>query len=108
MVSQFQTLLIALSIALTMTPCHALAHSALCSCFDEGDGTVTCEGGFSDGSSASGVRIFIRTPENKTLIRGRMNESGEFNFKKPTQTYKVVFDAGPGHQVTIPGDEIVD
>ena len=33
----------------------ALAHSAVCSCFDNGDDTITCEGGFSDGSSAAGA-----------------------------------------------------
>jgi hypothetical protein len=32
------------------------AHTPLCSCYDNGDGTVTCEGGFSDGSSAAGVQ----------------------------------------------------
>ena len=37
----------------------ALAHSPLCSCFDNGDGTITCEGGFSDGSSASGVKMQV-------------------------------------------------
>ena len=30
----------------------ALAHTPLCSCYDNGDGSVECEGGFSDGSSA--------------------------------------------------------
>ena len=29
---------------------QALAHTPICSCFDEGDGNVTCEGGFSDDS----------------------------------------------------------
>ena len=28
---------------------QAFAHSPLMSCFDNGDNTVTCEGGFSDG-----------------------------------------------------------
>jgi hypothetical protein len=38
---------------------QALAHTPLCSCYDNGDGTVTCEGGFSDGSSASGVQMRV-------------------------------------------------
>lgn len=91
-----------------LLPGTALAHSALCSCFDNGDGTVTCEGGFSDGSSATGVRVFIRQVDDITLIRGKINEDGEFSFNKPSVDYKVIFDAGPGHQVTIPGTEIVE
>ena len=86
----------------------ASAHSALCTCFDNGDGTVTCEGGFSDGSSASGVRMFIRQLDDKTLIRGRINADGEFTFEKPKGEYKVVFDGGPGHQVIVAGKEITE
>lgn len=93
---------------LLILPSTVSAHSALCSCFDNGDGTITCEGGFSDGSSAAGVRMFIRQLDNKTLIRGKINEDGEFSFQKPKTEYKVVFDAGPGHQVEIPGQEITE
>ena len=32
----------------------AAAHSALLNCFDNADGTFTCQGGYSDGSSATG------------------------------------------------------
>ena len=93
---------------LLLVPSWASAHSALCSCFDNGDGTVTCEGGFSDGSSAAGVRIFVRQLDDKTLIRGKISKEGEFVFTKPDGAYKVVFDAGPGHQVTISGKEIFE
>ncbi len=89
-----------------LLPTVASAHSALCSCYDNGDATITCEGGFSDGSSASGVRMFIRKSDNTTLIRGKIDENGEFTFTRPTEEFKVVFDAGPGHQVIIPGEQI--
>lgn len=85
-----------------------MAHSALCSCFNNGDGTVVCEGGFSDGSSAAGVRIFVRELNGKTLIRGVIGEDGEFSFSAPAVEYKVVFDAGPGHQVVVNGEDIVE
>ncbi len=91
-----------------VVPTWANAHSALCSCFDNGDGTVTCEGGFSDGSSAAGVRIFVRQLDDKTLIRGKISKEGEFVFTKPEGNYKVVFDAGPGHQVTVTSKEIFE
>lgn len=35
------------------------AHTPLFSCYDNGDGSVTCEGGFSDGSSAAGVAVRV-------------------------------------------------
>lgn len=84
------------------------AHSALCSCFNNGDGTITCEGGFSDGSSASGTRIFVRQQNDETLIRGTINADGEFSFTKPPGDYKIVFDGGPGHQVVIQGADVME
>lgn len=84
------------------------AHTPLCLCSDEGDGTILCEGGFSDGSSAAGVKIKAVNSEGKMLIKGVMNEDSEFTFKKPEGPYKVIFDAGPGHEVEVPGSEITE
>ncbi|MBI9112774.1 hypothetical protein [Maridesulfovibrio ferrireducens] len=86
----------------------AFAHSPLCSCFDNGDGTVLCEGGFSDGSSASGVRIFVKSESEEVLSKGTMNESSEFEFKKPEGAYTVTFDGGEGHSIVIDGSDIVE
>ncbi len=82
------------------------AHTPLCSCYENGDGTVTCEGGFSDGSSAAGVQMRVEE-DGKTIINGKMDQDSEFSFKKPAGAYKVVFDAGEGHQIEIDGKEIV-
>ena len=82
------------------------AHIPLCSCRDNGDGTITCEGGFSDGSSAAGMRITVRDKEGNVLIKGRMNEDGEFTIDKPDGPFKVIFDAGRGHLVEVDGKEI--
>jgi hypothetical protein len=84
----------------------AMAHSAVCSCFDNGDQTVTCEGGFSDGSSAAGVAIRVFDSHDKVLVEGKMDDSGTFTFKKPAAEYHVVFDAGQSHLVTIDGGDI--
>ena len=46
------------------------AHTPLCSCYDNGDGTVTCEGGFSDGSSAAGVQMRVEKDSGGVLIKG--------------------------------------
>ncbi|MBG0789202.1 MAG: hypothetical protein H0S80_01755 [Desulfovibrionaceae bacterium] len=87
---------------------HAFAHSPLMSCFDNGDNTVTCEGGFSDGSSASGVKIHVLDASGKSLVETKMNEDSEVTFDKPAGDYKVVFDGGEGHSVEINGADIVE
>ena len=86
----------------------AAAHTPLCSCYDNGDGTITCEGGFSDGSSASGVRMRVENGSKNVLIEGKMNEDSEYTFDKPQENYHVVFDAGEGHVIEIDGSEIVE
>lgn len=87
---------------------QALAHTPLCSCYDNGDGTITCEGGFSDGSSASGVQMRVEKNGGAVLLKGKMDEDSEFTFDKPAEGYKVVFDAGEGHVIEIDGKEIVE
>ena len=87
---------------------QVLAHTPLCSCYDNGDGTITCEGGFSDGSSAAGVEMRVLDAAGKVVIKGKMDEDSEFTCKKPNGPYKVQFDAGPGHLVEIDGKDIVE
>ncbi|MBU4378796.1 MAG: hypothetical protein KUA35_03965 [Pseudodesulfovibrio sp.] len=91
-----------------LVPASALAHAAICSCLDNGDNTVTCEGSFSDGSSAAGVRVFVRDSDDATVARGKMDDNSEFTFDKPKDAYTVIFDAGPGHQVEIDSRDIVE
>ncbi len=86
---------------------QAFAHTPLCSCYDNGDGSVTCEGGFSDGSSASGVEMRVEDKDGNVLTKGKMDEYSEFTFDKPDGSYKVILDAGPGHEVEIEGKDII-
>jgi len=83
------------------------AHSAIMSCFDNGDGTITCEGGFSDGSSASGVKFRVEQG-GKAIVSTKMNEDSEVTFDKPNGDYTAVFDAGEGHKVYIKGSDITE
>lgn len=83
------------------------AHSAIMSCFDNGDETITCEGGFSDGSSASGAKFHV-LQDGKKVLETKMSEDSEVTFKKPSVTYTAVFDAGEGHQVYIKGSDITE
>lgn len=84
----------------------ALAHTPLCNCSDNGDGTVECEGGFSDGSSAAGVKMSVMDAGGKVVQEGKMDKNSIFTFKKPAGKYSVKFDAGEGHRITIPSDKI--
>jgi hypothetical protein len=87
---------------------EGMAHTPLCSCYDNGDGTVTCEGGFSDGSSAAGVEMRVEEKDGKVLLKGKMDEFSEFTFDRPSSGYRVIFDAGEGHVVEIDGKEILE
>jgi len=84
----------------------ALAHSPICDCFDNGDGTVTCEGGFSDGASAAGVSIRVVDARDRVLIDAEMQSDSSFSFAKPDEEFHVIFDAGQNHLVTIYGGDI--
>ena len=87
---------------------QVFAHTPLCFCEDNGDGTITCEGGFSDGSSGAGVKMKVVDAGGNVLIEGKMDEDSEFTFKKPEGDYTVILDAGPGHEVEVPGSEITE
>ncbi|MHC1790327.1 hypothetical protein [Solidesulfovibrio sp.] len=96
-----------LTLALAL-PGLALAHTALCTCFDNADGTITCEGGFSDGSSASGVGLIVKDGSGKVIEQGAMDKTSKYTFKKPEGAYSVVYDAGEGHKIEIDGKKILE
>ncbi len=77
-------------------------------CFDNGDGTITCNGEFSDGSSAAGVAMRVINAQKKVMIEGSMDEDSEYTFKKPGGVFTVIFDAGPGHVVKEKSDNIFE
>jgi len=84
----------------------AYAHNAICDCFDNGDDTITCEGGFSDGGRAVGVPLRVLDGAGKVLLEGKMSDNSDFTFAKPKVDFRVEFDAGQGHVVTIDGRDI--
>ena len=84
----------------------ALAHTPLVAGYEMGAGTILCEGGFSDGSSAAGVRLAVRDRAGRVLLEGVMSEDSAFVFDEPRGRYTVLFDAGAGHRVEIRGDDV--
>ena len=77
---------------LVLGAAFVFAHTPILVCYENGDGTITCEGGFSDGSSAKGVEI--------------RDKNSEYTFKKPKGSFIVIFDAGPGHVVKVKSEDI--
>lgn len=96
-----------LAVATLFIASSMFAHTALMSCFDNGDGSVTCEGGFSDGSSASGVAIKVMQ-DKKVVVEGKLSKDSDFTFKKPKGEYEVELNAGEGHQVNVKSKEITE
>lgn len=96
------------ALALALAAPTAWAHTPLFACFDNGDGTVFCEGGFSDGSSASGISVTVTEASGKVVINGKLNDNSEFEFEKPADAYAVLFDAGEGHKIEILSQDIVE
>lgn len=84
------------------------AHTPLCACYDNGDGTIECEGGFSDGSSAAGVPMLVYDADDKLVVEGKLDANSVFIFDRPDGDFKVVFDGGEGHRLEIPSSRIAD
>ncbi|WP_070971156.1 hypothetical protein [Vibrio sonorensis] len=89
----------------TLMPFSTMAHTALMSCYDEGNGYLICEGGFSDGASAEGVEFRIEQNGN-AILQTKLDEFGEVYFEKPKGDFTVVLNAGEGHVVYIDGQDI--
>ncbi|CAE10475.1 hypothetical protein [Wolinella succinogenes] len=84
-----------------------LAHTALMNCFDNGDKSVSCEAGFSDGSSAAGATLKV-IQGGKVVQEMKLDKNSEATFKKPDGEYVVVFDGGEGHFVEIKSQKILN
>jgi hypothetical protein len=100
-------LLVLVSAPLALWAAFAVqAHNAICSCFENKDKTITCEGGFSDGAKVVGVPLRVYDQAGKILLEGKMSKNSDFTFPKPKVPFRVEFMAGEGHVVKIDGRDI--
>jgi len=83
------------------------AHTPLFDCYDSGDNSLTCDGGFTDGASAEGVDIRVVDAQGKVLQQGTLDAGGSITFTRPAGEFSVVFSAGSEHSITVLGDEII-
>lgn len=96
------------AVAATFLVCSALpalAHYPFCTC-EARDGTVTCQGGFSDGTSAEGVKLDVISYDEDVLVPGVFDASSTISFPRPEGEFYVLFDAGPGHIVEVDYNDI--
>lgn len=82
----------------------SFAHTPLLSCIEE-DNTITCEGGFSDGSSASGVEFYVLV-DDKVIYKTKLDTESTASFEKPNSEYTAVFNAGKEHVVKLSSKNI--
>jgi hypothetical protein len=95
-----------IALAALLLNLSAAAHSPLFDCFDNGDGTATCEGAFSDGGPAAGVGVRVELASGRVLVQGQLDEASSYTFDIPDEEYSVYFEAGEGHELVLFGDEI--
>ena len=84
----------------------AQAHSPRFSCQVESAQQIFCEGGFSDGSSAQGVGISVRSYEDRLLWSGTLDARGQIRFQRPEGSFYIRFEGGAGHLVEVDSHEI--
>lgn len=84
----------------------ALAHTVFFQCWNNGDGTLSCEGGYTDGSSAAGAPINVTDANGSLIFTGNLDKSGQLTFNKPSGDFSVTIDGGPGHTVTVNSKDI--
>jgi hypothetical protein len=97
----------AYTILLLLLSLSAQAHTPLFDCFDNGDDTLTCEGGFSDGASAAGVTVRVLNAQGKVLEQGELDAAGSITFTRPAGEFSVLFFASEEHSITVLGDDIL-
>lgn len=94
-----------LAVAATGWLTPALAHAPLLDCYLD-SGSVKCEAGFSDGTSAAGKKLSVLDATHKLIAEAVLDKTGAYTFEPPTGDYQVVFDGGDNHQATIYSTEI--
>ena len=84
----------------------AFAHTVFFQCWNNGDGTLSCEGGYTDGSSAAGATVNVKDANGFLIFSGQLDNSGTLKFNRPSGDFSVTLEGGPGHTVTVSSNDI--
>lgn len=82
------------------------AHEPVARCFLLDEATVRCRGASNDGDEMPGSRMEVFALDGTLLLNGKLGADSTWTFSKPAQPFYVLFDTGPGLQVTVEQDEI--
>ena len=78
----------------------AAAHAPLMDCYDNGDGTITCEAGYSDGGSAANQIIRVRDADHRLVFEDRFGDDSAFTFDRPDAAeFQVQFEGDQFHSL---------
>ena len=89
-----------------MSGLPAFAHAALLSCYDNEDGTIDCEAGYSDGATSAGQSLLVLRDDQRLLHEFTFDETGVLTFDKPDTGFIVEFHGDSSHIVTVYGEDI--
>lgn len=87
-------------------PGIAFAHDPILSCFENADGSVTCEAGYSDGASASGQTIRVLLANKRLVLEDKFARNSAFTFKKPAGDFIVEFIGDVAHRATFDSEDL--
>lgn len=82
------------------------AHEPVAKCYLLNDATVRCRGASNDGDTMPGSLMEVLAMDGTTLVKEALDAHSTLTFRKPAQPFYVLFDTGPGLQVTVEQDEI--
>lgn len=93
--------------ALLLASCSsAYAHHPTARCRYLDADTIQCQGGFTDGGGAQGVVLDVIAYDERILVSGKLGKDSTMTFKKPSDEFYILMDAGPGHVVEIDHSEV--
>lgn len=95
-----------LALALALGSTAVFAHEPVARCFLLDETTVRCRGASNDGDEMPGSRMEVIALDGAPILEGKLGTDSTWTFKKPAQPFYVLFDTGPGLQVTVEQEEI--
>lgn len=89
-----------IAILMVLLPSFIYAHTLLLNVFNNEDNTITVEGVFSSGQTAHGAQIRLESlVSGEILYKKRLPEESELIIEIPKESYTVILNGGPGHQI---------
>ncbi|WP_211233758.1 hypothetical protein [Comamonas composti] len=95
-----------LAFGLTLACATVFAHEPVARCFLLDEATVRCRGATNDGDEMPGSRMEVIALDGTPLLEGKLGADSTWTFRMPTQPFYVLFDIGPGLQVSVEQEEI--